>query len=181
MVICLERVADLHTAQLIPLPLTDSCFSKIQIGFTFLVPTHPGSPGKGPLNGLLLLLLRLSCSVSHLTQKQRDDKYDLNQLRTGPWIPNQDERRVIKMSWSIVSKAAERSSRQIRDTFCDPIAPTRSSWRLRHHPYDADAKMPRIQYAEQCIVNFAGTGEGGRGKRKCYGCIKQSVGCSQHC
>ena len=29
-----------------PLPLTISCFSKIQIGFTFLVPAHPGSPGK---------------------------------------------------------------------------------------------------------------------------------------
>jgi len=61
-------------------------------------------------------------SVSHLTRKQRDDRYDLNQLRTGPWIPNQDERRVIKMSWSIVLKAAERSSRQRQDTFCDPIA-----------------------------------------------------------
>ena len=45
-VICLERGADLHTAQLIPLPLTVSCFSKIQIGFTFLVPAYPGGPGK---------------------------------------------------------------------------------------------------------------------------------------
>ena len=51
MVICLERDADLHMAQLMPLPLTVSCFSKIQIGFTFLVPAHPGSPGKEPLNG----------------------------------------------------------------------------------------------------------------------------------
>jgi len=33
-------------AQLMPLPLTVFCFSKIQIGFTFLVPTHPGSPRK---------------------------------------------------------------------------------------------------------------------------------------
>jgi len=41
----------LHMAQLMPLPLTVSCFSKIQIGFTFLVPANPGSPGKGPLNG----------------------------------------------------------------------------------------------------------------------------------
>jgi len=49
-VICLERGADLHIAQLMPLPLTVSCFSKIQIGFTFLVPAHPGSPGNGPLN-----------------------------------------------------------------------------------------------------------------------------------
>jgi len=33
-------------SQLMPLPLTVSCFSEIQIGFTFLVPAHPGSPGK---------------------------------------------------------------------------------------------------------------------------------------
>ena len=46
MVICLERGADLHMAQLMPLPLTVSCFSKIQIGFTFLVPAHLGSPGQ---------------------------------------------------------------------------------------------------------------------------------------
>jgi len=46
MVNCLERGADLHMAQLLPLTLTVSCFSKIQIGFTFLVPAHPGSPGK---------------------------------------------------------------------------------------------------------------------------------------
>ena len=38
MVICVERGADLHMAQLMPLPLTVSCSSKIQIGFTFLVP-----------------------------------------------------------------------------------------------------------------------------------------------
>ena len=61
-------------------------------------------------------------SVSHLTWKQRDDRYDLNQQRTEPRIPNQDERRVIKMSWSVVSKAADRSSKQRHDTFCDPIA-----------------------------------------------------------
>ena len=46
MVICLERGADLHMAQLMPLPLAVSCFSKIQIGFAFLAQAHPGSPGK---------------------------------------------------------------------------------------------------------------------------------------
>ena len=46
MVICLKRGADLHMAQLMPLPLSVSCSSKIQIGFTFLVPAHLGSPGK---------------------------------------------------------------------------------------------------------------------------------------
>ena len=46
MVICLERGADLHMFQLMPLPLTVFCFSKIQIGFSFLVPAHLGSPGE---------------------------------------------------------------------------------------------------------------------------------------
>ena len=46
MVIHLERCVDLHMAQPMPLPLTVSCFSKIQIGFTFLVLAHPGSPGQ---------------------------------------------------------------------------------------------------------------------------------------
>ena len=46
MVICLEQGVDLHMAQLMPLPLTISCLSKNQIGYIFLVPAHPGSPGK---------------------------------------------------------------------------------------------------------------------------------------
>jgi len=45
-VICLERGADLLIAHLMPLPLTVSCFGEIQIGFTFLVPAHPGKKGK---------------------------------------------------------------------------------------------------------------------------------------
>jgi len=35
-VTCMERGADLDMAQLMPLPLTVSCSSKVQIGFTFL-------------------------------------------------------------------------------------------------------------------------------------------------
>ena len=49
-VICLERSADLHMAQLMPLPLTVSCFSKVQTGFTVLVPAGPVVPDKR-LNG----------------------------------------------------------------------------------------------------------------------------------
>ena len=56
MVICLERGADLHMAQLMPLPLTVSCFSEIQIGLTFLVPAHLGSPGKKAVKRVLQLL-----------------------------------------------------------------------------------------------------------------------------
>jgi len=46
-VVCLELGSDLHMAQLMPLPLTASRFSKIQIGFTFLVPAYPGRPNPG--------------------------------------------------------------------------------------------------------------------------------------
>ena len=46
MIICLQRGAGLHMAQMTPLLLTVSFFSKIQIGFTFPLPAHLGSPGK---------------------------------------------------------------------------------------------------------------------------------------
>ena len=55
MVICLERGADLHMVQLMPLPLTVSCFSKIQISFTFLLPAYPFSPGKGVVKRVCVL------------------------------------------------------------------------------------------------------------------------------
>jgi len=54
MVVCLEQGADFHMAQLLPLPLTVSWSSKIQIGFTFLVPAHLGSPGKRAVKRLCM-------------------------------------------------------------------------------------------------------------------------------
>ena len=66
MVICLERGAELHMAQLMPLPLTVSCFSKIQIGFTFLVPAHPGSPGQRAIKRVCVCVcVCLSVSLSN--------------------------------------------------------------------------------------------------------------------
>ena len=62
MVICLERGADLHMAQLMPLPLTVSCFSKIQIGFTFLVPAHPGSTRKRAVKRVCVCVCVFSAS-----------------------------------------------------------------------------------------------------------------------
>ena len=59
-VICLEQGADLHMAQRISLPLTVSCFSKIQIGFTFLVPAHPGSPGQRAVKRVCVCVSQIS-------------------------------------------------------------------------------------------------------------------------
>jgi len=57
MVICLERGADLHMAQLMPLPLTISCFSKIQIGLPFWYRLTRVVPDKGPLNWYVCVLV----------------------------------------------------------------------------------------------------------------------------
>ena len=57
MVICLERGEELHTAQLMPMPLTVSCFSKIRIGFTFLVTAHPGSRGQRAVKRVCVCVL----------------------------------------------------------------------------------------------------------------------------
>jgi len=65
MVICLERGADLHMAQLMSLPLTVSCFRKIQISFTFLVPAHPGSHGQRAVK-------RVCVCVYAFSQNRRD-------------------------------------------------------------------------------------------------------------
>ena len=98
MIICLVRGADLHMAQLMPLPLTVSCLSKIQIGFTFLVPAHPVSPGQRavkrarmrvcvctttlhPFNSLFSRTTRVS-----RYQKEKKASLDLNEARDdGVW------------------------------------------------------------------------------------------------
>jgi len=70
MVICL----DLHMAQLMPLPLTVSCFSKIQTGLTFLVLAHPGSPGKRAVMGVCVcvILAKLQHRLQHTLHNDRD-------------------------------------------------------------------------------------------------------------
>ena len=76
MVIYLGRGADLHMAQLMPLPLTVSCFSKVQTGFTSLVPAHLGSAGQRAVKWVCvfsrLLTLLLACAVA---EQLRDESF----------------------------------------------------------------------------------------------------------
>jgi len=53
--------------------------------------------------------------LSHLTRKVRDGKYDLNQFKTDPWIPNQEDRRVIRMScqWYQMQQKGEEDTDRI--------------------------------------------------------------------
>ena len=76
MVICLERDADLHMAQLMPLPLIVSCFSKIQIGFTFLVLAHLGSPRKRAVKRTYVCVC--VCVLSVPIQMQTEDDTIIN-------------------------------------------------------------------------------------------------------
>ena len=62
--ICLERGADLHMAQLMPLLLTVSCFSKIQIRFTFLVLARPGGPGQRAVKRVCVCVWCVCCRAS---------------------------------------------------------------------------------------------------------------------
>jgi len=66
MVICLELGADLHIAQLMLLPLTASPFSKIQIGFTFLVPAHLSSPGQRAVYVCVCACVRVCVIIVHI-------------------------------------------------------------------------------------------------------------------
>ena len=66
MVICLERGADLHMAQLMPLPLTVSCFSKIQFVFTLWYLFTRVVPDKGAVKWMLLLLLLLLYMITEV-------------------------------------------------------------------------------------------------------------------
>jgi len=76
-VICLEQGADLHMAQLVPLPLTVCCFSKIQIGFAFLVPAHPGSLGQRAVKRMCV------CVVYFISPLGMADKYFTNSTGYG--------------------------------------------------------------------------------------------------
>ena len=91
-VICLQRGADLHMVQLMPLPLTGSCFSKIQIGFTFLVPAHPGSPGKRAVKRLCVCVFWAN-------------KFDLIWFKSAKWLRHSLRNETIP---------AKRSRRPIR-------------------------------------------------------------------
>ena len=77
-VICVERGGDLHMAQLMPLPLTFSCFSKIQIGLPFWYRLTRVVPDKGPLNECVCVCVFLA--TSHFLHRWIDVTGFINRL-----------------------------------------------------------------------------------------------------
>jgi len=77
MVICLQRGADLHMTQLMPRSLTVSCFSKIQIGFTFLVLAHLGSLGQRAIKRVCMCVFRCTdcrCDMHNSGKEEHTSK-----------------------------------------------------------------------------------------------------------
>ena len=112
MVICLERGADLHMAQLMPLPL--SCFSKIQIGFTFLVPAYPGSHRKRAVKRVCVYL--------------HDKNMDVCTAHEIPWTE------VLTKLWLLITVQHLSVCKQITmksDSLCKPLFYTGKCWRDR--------------------------------------------------
>jgi len=84
MVTCLQQSADLHMAQLMPLPLTVSFFSKMQIGFTILVPAHPSSSRQRVIKQVCVCIARKDAQNTNIWKQQVKGKY--GQLReTEKW------------------------------------------------------------------------------------------------
>jgi len=100
-VICLEQGADLYTAQLMPLPLIVSCFSKIQFGFTSLVPAHPGSPRKRDIisthiEHIFQGLLGLGSFQTHLGKAEVGASEALSEPRAVPTRPRDIDQAVAE-------------------------------------------------------------------------------------
>jgi len=76
-VVRLEQGADLHMAQLMPLPLTVSCFSKIQIGFAFLVLAHLGSPGKRAVKRVCVCVCVWHIIINFISKRKKTTVYGL--------------------------------------------------------------------------------------------------------
>jgi len=133
-VVCLERGADLHMAQLMPLSLTVSCSSKIQIGFTFLVPAYPGCPGKEAVKWL--------CSVLYVSWTLVD------------WLLVCIVRHRPRLSPSPVSNVTTLSCTSVpardRRARCLPQVPPPSAGHVNTLPADCTDTDPQVKAWMHC-------------------------------
>jgi len=139
----------LHVTQLMPLPLTVSCFSKIQIGFTFLVPAHLSSPGQRADKRVCVCVCVCVRQVAK-TQLPRDRLYQ--RIALSPW--GNYSFRVLAQNAAGVSEPSA-STRDVCTTAPDVphINPPTTTCRITT-PRRAAHQPPRRLYA-QCPASHA--------------------------
>ena len=115
----------MHMAQLMPLPLTVSCSSKIQIGFTFLVPAHPGSLGQRAVKRVLLLLM----IIWTFSENQIIRLYWNNMINLCPLTASLHPMHIHAAPSSVLPWTAQ--SRLVPSTFKIAAAPLRIALSLR--------------------------------------------------
>jgi len=116
-VFCLERGADLHMAQLMPLPLAVSCFSKIQIGITFLVPAHPGSLGLRAVKRACVCVCVCFCVWYSLLS---DSQVSISLVTHGLWYSVSGQVRAILHKWGLArSPSCDCGQQQIMNHIVD--------------------------------------------------------------
>ena len=120
MVICLERGADLHVAQLMRLPLNVSCFIEIQIGFTFLVPAHPGCPGKRAVKWVYVCVCWHEVAGVDVDRCRRcsHHRYDLRLWRLRWSEPFSVGRELQRMHWALDGRHQHEHSALLRRCLC---------------------------------------------------------------
>ena len=153
MVFCLEQGADLHMAQLMPLPLTVSCFSKLQTGFTFLVPAHPGSPGQRAVKRACVLYLLLSDAAVSVQEWSESTAGRLSEASVAAGA--RSGRRV----WG--SQSATRWSCSLCGAWLGSARTLRNHVRKKHMAL-------KTERCRLCGETFRWSGQVARHKRRCH-------------
>ena len=126
MVICPKRGADLHMAQRMPLPLTVSCFSKIQIGLPVWYRLTWVMLERGPLNGCVFLLaLRTSkCGAVRCWRVSQKDAPCSISTCVNYWPVYSRAMHAILQCWyqDLVNKLHTRPTLWLNEVECTRIA-----------------------------------------------------------
>jgi len=140
---CLRRGTNLHMAQLMPLPLTVSCFNKIQIGFTFLVPAHWGNPGWRAIKRVLLYICVCRISIPDWFSQSRVLGLRILALHSPGWVAGGHHLACKKLSGGLLTWLSV------------------ARCRFAYHPSDATATHFLLLQWNQDWFYLSGTGSPG--------------------
>ena len=159
------RCKHLYMAQLVPLPLTVSCFSKIQIGFIFLVPAHLGSLGKKAVKRVCVCMW-CSLTIETITMKQFSSINGLQLTKTASskWQKLHQSKQVNtepagserdnweQGGWSAAASQRYAGMPRRRHTMRHSLRRTRTEWEARR-VHDTRVSAARLE----CVGRYSRT------------------------